>query len=63
MIKKNKSRVGIIIECTMCRKNKNPGVSRYLTCKSLSNNPNKLMLLKYCKFCKKHTEHIEVKRK
>ncbi len=45
----------IIIECTIC-KNKN-----YTAKKNKKKHQNKLELNKYCKFCRKHTPHKEVK--
>ena len=39
--------------CTVC-KNRN-----YLTQRNKLNTPDKLVLKKYCKFCKKKTEHKE----
>ena len=50
------------IECTNCRNNiLSRGVSRYITSKNRKNTPKKLELSKYCKFCKKHTIHKEIK--
>mgnify|MGYP003386555282 CR=1 FL=1 len=52
----------ITIECVECRKNLfSTGVSRYITSKNKRNTPKKLEILKYCKFCKKHTLHKEIK--
>ncbi len=45
----------ITLICTSC-KNKN-----YTTTKNKKNHPDKLELKKYCKFCRKHTVHREVK--
>ena len=45
----------IELECTVC-KNRN-----YTTLKNKKTNPNKLELSKYCRFCKKHTVHKEIK--
>jgi large subunit ribosomal protein L33 len=53
----------VTIECLECRDNiLSKGVSRYLTSKNKRNTPNKLEISKYCKFCKKHTLHREVKK-
>ena len=54
----------ITIECTECRHNTNqrtPGVSRYLTSKNRRNTPDKLEILKHCRYCNKHTLHKETK--
>ncbi|MFA4981365.1 MAG: 50S ribosomal protein L33 [Candidatus Omnitrophota bacterium] len=45
----------ITFECTKC-KNRN-----YSTTKNKKKNPDKLELSKFCKFCKKHTAHKEIK--
>lgn len=61
MAKNKGPRIVITLECTECRKNTNPGVSRYLTSKNRRNTPEKLELLKFCKYCNKHTPHKETK--
>ena len=64
MAKKKVPRMAIILECTQCRINTNKrslGVSRYLTQKNRQNTPIKLELLKYCRYCNKHTIHKEIK--
>ena len=45
----------IILACTEC-KNRN-----YNSQKNKKNNPEKIEVSKYCKFCKKHTVHKETK--
>jgi len=45
----------IQFECTACR-NRN-----YSSTKNKKANPDKLELSKFCKFCKKHTPHKEIK--
>ena len=45
----------ITFECTVC-KNRN-----YCSTKNKKQNPDKLQRSKFCKFCKKHTQHKEVK--
>ncbi len=45
----------ITFECTQC-KNRN-----YTSTKNKKQNPDKLELKKFCKFCKKHTLHKEIK--
>ncbi len=48
-------RVGITLECTKC-KNRN-----YRSIKNRRNDPDRLELKKYCKFCKEHTAHRETR--
>ncbi len=48
-------RVNITLECTEC-KNRN-----YSTTKNKKNDPDRLEMKKFCKFCKKHTMHKETK--
>ncbi len=48
-------RIFIQFECTVC-KNRN-----YTSSKNPENVKDKLVLKKYCKFCRKVTEHKEVK--
>jgi len=45
----------IMFECPVC-KNRN-----YHSTKNKKQNPDKLNLSKFCKFCKKHTLHKEMK--
>jgi large subunit ribosomal protein L33 len=45
----------IQLECTQC-KNRN-----YASTKNKKQNPDKLELKKFCKFCKKHSQHKEIK--
>ncbi|MGN0941838.1 MAG: 50S ribosomal protein L33 [Selenomonadaceae bacterium] len=49
------NRNAITLACTVC-KNRN-----YRTTKNKKNDPDRLELSKYCKFCKKHTPHKETK--
>jgi large subunit ribosomal protein L33 len=62
---KNKGpRIYITLECTMCKENnslRSHGVSRYLTSKNRRNNPEKIQLSKYCRYCNQHTIHKEIK--
>jgi len=63
---KNKGpRVIITLECIECRnalaQQRSKGVSRYITTKNRKNVPNKIELLKYCKYCNKKTVHKEIK--
>ncbi|MFZ3102089.1 MAG: 50S ribosomal protein L33 [Desulfitobacteriaceae bacterium] len=48
-------RVGIILACTEC-KHRN-----YASIKNKKNNPDRLEIKKYCKFCKSNTPHKETK--
>jgi len=45
----------ITLECTQC-KNRN-----YTSTKNRKQNPTKLEIKKYCKFCRKHIVHKELK--
>ena len=45
----------ITFECTVC-KNRN-----YTSTKNKKKNTDKLELKKFCKFCRKHTAHKEIK--
>lgn len=45
----------LILECTECKRR------TYVTDKNKRNNPDRLEINKYCKFCKKHTLHKETK--
>ncbi len=48
-------RIIITLECVAC-KHRN-----YSTMKNRRNTPEKLNLKKYCRFCRKQTEHKETK--
>ncbi len=48
-------RESITLECPVC-KNRN-----YNTTRNKKQKQEKLILSKYCKFCRKHTEHKEIK--
>lgn len=48
-------RINITLACGDC-KNRN-----YSTVKNKKNNPERLEMKKYCKFCRKHTLHKEAK--
>ena len=53
---KKKSIVEIItLQCEVC-KNRNYSVK-----KNKKTNPDRLEIKKYCRFCRKHTKHKEVK--
>jgi large subunit ribosomal protein L33 len=64
MAKSKGPRIMITLECTECRQNetkRSTGVSRYQTSKNRRNTPDKMELLKHCRYCNKHTIHKEVK--
>jgi len=48
-------RVGITLACTECKQR------NYETKKNKKNNPDRIELKKYCRFCKKQTLHKETK--
>ncbi|HEY8391657.1 MAG TPA: 50S ribosomal protein L33 [Capillibacterium sp.] len=48
-------REGVTLACTEC-KNRN-----YRTTKNKKNNPERLELKKYCKFCRQETLHRETR--
>lgn len=48
-------RVGITLECTDC-KHRN-----YTTTKNKKNDPNRIEMKKYCRFCNAHTVHKETR--
>ena len=49
------ARAKITFECTEC-KHRN-----YDSIKNKKNDPDRIVISKYCPFCKKHTEHKESK--
>jgi len=53
---KGEQRATIGLTCTVC-KNRN-----YLTQRNKINTPDKLVLTKFCKFCKKKTDHKETEK-
>ena len=50
-----KMRVKITLACSECKQR------NYNTMKNKKNDPDRLEMNKYCKFCKKHTLHKETK--
>jgi large subunit ribosomal protein L33 len=48
-------RINIALECQECKRR------NYATQKNRRNSPEKLALKKYCRFCRRHTEHKETK--
>jgi large subunit ribosomal protein L33 len=65
MAKNKGPRITITLECIDCRGEKRnqrtKGVSRYLSSKNRRNTPDKIELLKYCRYCNHHTLHKEIK--
>lgn len=49
-------RVKVTLACSECKQR------NYNTTKNKKNNPDRIELQKYCKFCKKHTTHKETKQ-
>ena len=48
-------RIKVTLACTECKQR------NYDTTKNKRNDPDRLELRKYCKFCRKHTLHRESK--
>ncbi len=48
-------RVNITLACTECKQR------NYTSRKNKKNDPDRIELEKYCKFCKKHTTHKETR--
>ena len=46
-------RVKVTLACTECKQR------NYNTMKNKKNDPDRLEMSKYCRFCKKHTTHKE----
>nr|YP_009248371.1 ribosomal protein L33 [Hanguana malayana]AMW66423.1 ribosomal protein L33 [Hanguana malayana] len=66
MSKSKDVRVIVVLECTSCVRNdvnkKSPGISRYITQKNRHNTSGRLELKKFCRYCKQHTIHVEIKK-
>jgi large subunit ribosomal protein L33 len=45
----------ITLACTVCKRR------NYVTTKNKKNDPDRLELSKYCKWCRKHTPHRETR--
>lgn len=56
MAKKSEQRIKIALICPVCKS------QNYLTTKNKLNRPEKLVLKKYCKHCRKVTEHKETEK-
>lgn len=50
---KKEQRINVALVCSVCKS------QNYLTERSKINTPEKLKLRKYCRKCRKHTEHKE----
>jgi len=48
-------RVHVTLACTDCKQR------NYITKKNKKNNPDRIELKKYCKFCSTHTAHRETR--
>jgi len=48
-------RVQITLACQECKQR------NYSTTKNKKNNPDRIEMKKYCRFCRKHTMHKETK--
>ena len=55
MAKSTGSRVRVVLACPECKQR------NYNTTKNKRNDPDRIELMKYCKFCKKETLHKETK--
>ena len=49
------ARVKIVLACQECKQR------NYNTMKSKRNDPDRIEMRKYCRFCKKHTVHKETR--
>ncbi len=56
MAKKGEHRIKVGLTCSVC-KNRN-----YISEKNKLNTTNKLLIKKYCKHCKKRTDHKETEK-
>ncbi len=45
----------VTLACTVCKRR------NYVTSKNKKNDPDRLELSKYCKWCRKHTPHRETR--
>ena len=48
-------RVKVTLRCSECKQR------NYTTMKNTKNDPDRLEMKKYCRFCRKHTVHNETK--
>lgn len=56
MAKKGEQRITIALICQICK------AQNYLTSKNKLNRPEKLVLKKFCRHCRKVTEHKETEK-
>ncbi len=49
------ARVKVTLACTECKQR------NYSSIKNKKNDPDRMEIEKYCKFCRKHTTHKETK--
>lgn len=56
MAKKGEQRIKIALICQECK------AQNYITTKNKLNRPEKLVLRKYCRRCRKHTPHKETEK-
>lgn len=49
------ARVRVTLACEKCKQR------NYTTKKNKTHNPDRIEMMKYCKFCKEHTLHKETK--
>jgi large subunit ribosomal protein L33 len=49
------ARANIVLACNDCKQR------NYNTIKNKKNNPERIELAKYCRFCRKHTAHRETR--
>jgi large subunit ribosomal protein L33 len=49
------ARANIVLACTECKQR------NYMSKKNKKNTPDRIELSKYCRFCKKHTDHRETR--
>ncbi|MBX7152549.1 50S ribosomal protein L33 [bacterium] len=61
MAKGKGNRIVITMECTTCKTSNVPGVSRYTTEKNKKNDAERLEVMKYCRYERKHTLHKETR--
>ncbi|MBX9695371.1 MAG: 50S ribosomal protein L33 [Cyanobacteria bacterium] len=53
---KKDDRIIITLACGECKRR------NYTSMKNKRNNPDRMDIKKYCKFCRKHAEHKETKK-
>ena len=58
---KKGNRIQVIMECTEHKTSGMPGTSRYITTKNKKNTTERLEMKKFCRKCRKHQAHKEIK--